>query len=1144
VGVAGLVGFFSYRSGQESINHVANHLITEVNQRIDQHLDSYLGNAQAVNQINGAAVEEKILDLNNFDQLGPYFDRQGRIFEFKQINFAGVGGRFIGVGVGPNQTRAIRTISPTDPPTLTTYAIDSQGKSGSGSLGNPVKTITSSYPNQQAWYKNAIKAGKPIWSDLAGRNAQWNPMSFMASAPVYDAQNRFQGVFGIEVELAPISDFLRSLLTQEPGSIFILDRSGLLIASSENESVAPILPGIPQPPLAIDRQNSTINQVTQLLIQKYGSLTEIASGSAKNSDGLERLTAPNFPPVFAKVNAYQDQYGLDWLVITVIPESHYLVAIQNNVKHTILIYGLTLIISTFLGIFIARRIIKPIQQLSQASDALAQGDWQESLPENNAITELNNLAISFNHMGSKLDQTRKQLEDALQESRQIYREMLQSQTDFILKLKPDTTIIFANESYCQALGLTLDEILGQKWIDTCSANNAQFTLSQLARLTPDQPLLITENRDRRSGGHVGWTQWIDQGVFDDQDQLIEIHSVGRDITLLKETEQKLRESQRFIERIAETTPSLLYIYDHIEQRNIYANRSVAEMLGYSRSEIQVMGDQLLTIISHPDDFPKVMTAMQQIKAAQDGEVIELEYRVRDAGGEWHWLLSRDIIFNRTEDGQVWQTLGTAQDITDRKNVELEVRRIQRFLTSIIENIPDMIFVKEAKTLKFLEFNKAGENLLGYSRDELLGKTDYDLFPEEQAEWFVAHDCSILHQGSMVDIPEELIQTRTQGNRILHTKKIPIVDESGKAQYLLGISEDITDQIELKNRLSQLARHTPGMLYQFRMRADGTCHFPYASEGINEIYGVTPEQVKDDATNVFDVLHPDDLERINQSIADSAANLTPWHCEYRVCLPSGNTIWVVGHSTPKREFDGSIIWHGYITDITERKAAENLLIAAKERAEEAENKLQKTQFHLERVNKTISKLLSIDGLTKIANRRCFNIRIKQEWLRLHREENPLSLLLFDVDYFKKYNDSYGHPQGDACLIRIAQCVKKVVQRPADLVARYGGEEFAVILPNTDERGAIAVAQRINAAVNQLAIAHQASQIVKHVTVSIGIATQIPQPETSVKNFIAQADVALYQAKDKGRNQSVSFSSLSEQDLEKILAIRLNRLNNRL
>ncbi|MGA1622171.1 MAG: sensor domain-containing diguanylate cyclase [Synechocystis sp.] len=593
---------------------------------------------------------------------------------------------------------------------------------------------------------------------------------------------------------------------------------------------------------------------------------------------------------------------------------------------------------------------------------------------------------------------------------------------------------------------------------------------------------------------------------------------------LSATEQALRESQHLVEKIAEMTPDLLYIYDHIEQRNVYANRSVAEMLGYSPVEIQAMGDRLLPTVIHPDDFPRVMEVLQQMKAAHDGEVIEWEYRVRDRQGALRWLVSRDIVFKRTAEGQVWQTLGAAQDITERKEFEFEVQRIQNFLSSIIENIPDIIFVKDAKTLKYITLNQAFENILGFSKDDFLGKTDYDLFPADQADLFASQDSMILSQGEMLTFPGIEIQTHSQENRILRTKKIPIFDDSGQVQYLLGISEDVTEQLELENRLSQLARHAPGMLYQFHLKPDGTTCLPYVSEGIREIYGVGPEEVKHNAQVLFDVVYQNDVEQLNQSIFHSAERLTPWRCEFRICLTDKTITWLLGYATPRREADGSTIWHGYITDITEQKVAESLLIAEKERAEAAELQLQKAQIHLERVNQRLNKLLDLDGLTKVANRRCFNIRLKQEWVRLYRDQKPLSLILFDVDYFKNYNDCYGHPQGDTCLTKIAQRAKKVVQRPADLVARYGGEEFAVILPNTDAQGAMMVAQKINEAVHRLAIAHQGSDVADHVTVSLGVATQIPHSDSSVTSLIAQADAALYQAKNQGRNQVVSFTAV--------------------
>jgi diguanylate cyclase (GGDEF)-like protein len=238
------------------------------------------------------------------------------------------------------------------------------------------------------------------------------------------------------------------------------------------------------------------------------------------------------------------------------------------------------------------------------------------------------------------------------------------------------------------------------------------------------------------------------------------------------------------------------------------------------------------------------------------------------------------------------------------------------------------------------------------------------------------------------------------------------------------------------------------------------------------------------------------------------------------------IWVLGSATPQREADSSTIWHGYITDISDRKQAEFLLISEKERAEEAELKLQKTQINLKRINKRLLKLIDTDSLTRIANRRCFNIRFKQEWKRLLREQKPLSLILFDVDYFKNYNTCYGHPQGDRCLIKIAQTAQKNVARSSDLVARIGGEEFAVILPNTDLQGAKVVAEKIRLAIYSLELAHPDSEVENKVTISLGIMSVIPAIGQSAKNLIEQADQALFQAKEQGRNQSVIFSPIPD------------------
>ncbi len=162
------------------------------------------------------------------------------------------------------------------------------------------------------------------------------------------------------------------------------------------------------------------------------------------------------------------------------------------------------------------------------------------------------------------------------------------------------------------------------------------------------------------------------------------------------------------------------------------------------------------------------------------------------------------------------------------------------------------------------------------------------------------------------------------------------------------------------------------------------------------------------------------------------------------------------------------------------------------------------------------LANLDALTKIANRRRFDGTLETEWLRSYRTQEPLSMLALDIDFFKAYNDLYGHPTGDDCLNRVAQAIASKVTRSTDLVARTGGEEFNIILPNTSLEGASAVALKVLKAVQGLKIEHHGSQIEKIVTVSIGVASVIPVTSFSPRGLMLATDQALYQAKEDGRN----------------------------
>ncbi|SDX43739.1 diguanylate cyclase (GGDEF) domain-containing protein [Allochromatium warmingii] len=178
---------------------------------------------------------------------------------------------------------------------------------------------------------------------------------------------------------------------------------------------------------------------------------------------------------------------------------------------------------------------------------------------------------------------------------------------------------------------------------------------------------------------------------------------------------------------------------------------------------------------------------------------------------------------------------------------------------------------------------------------------------------------------------------------------------------------------------------------------------------------------------------------------------------------------------------------------------------------------RNQINLKLRTDRLEQVAMQDGLTQIPNRRYFDQKLTEEWTRLLRNGQSLSLLMIDIDHFKPYNDHYGHGAGDECLRRVAQALYQVPQRPTDLVARYGGEEFAVILPETDRLGTAHLAQRLLDAVRALALEHAYSEVAPQVTISVGMATHSPdQPYYDAEALKQGADQALYQAKARGRN----------------------------
>lgn len=244
-------------------------------------------------------------------------------------------------------------------------------------------------------------------------------------------------------------------------------------------------------------------------------------------------------------------------------------------------------------------------------------------------------------------------------------------------------------------------------------------------------------------------------------------------------------------------------------------------------------------------------------------------------------------------------------------------------------------------------------------------------------------------------------------------------------------------------------------------------------------------------NVSNLVHGDDLKIIPSQL-DRLHSGISIQVERRLQTVSG--IYLLCEESGKRLKDNLVIL--LYRDITERKIAE---------------------MALERANQALDKLAHIDGLTHVANRRKFDKVLEAEWLRMYREKKCLGLVLADVDFFKQFNDLYGHQVGDDCLVSIATALNSVIHRPGDLVARYGGEEFVIVLPDTNVEGCLKIARIMKEKIESLQIEHANSSVSSYVTISLGVAVLSPDKTDNRADLIGLADKALYRAKEEGRNR---------------------------
>ncbi len=448
-----------------------------------------------------------------------------------------------------------------------------------------------------------------------------------------------------------------------------------------------------------------------------------------------------------------------------------------------------------------------------------------------------------------------------------------------------------------------------------------------------------------------------------------------------------------------------------------------------------------------------------------------------------------------------------------RRLVVEANDYRNRYAATIDNLAEGVYMRALTDGRMISANKALVALNGYDNcDQML-----DVVNGPDSYWYVDPEREpefhrlLERDGEVRDFISEIYRYRTC-ERLWVTEQARIIrdEKTGDPLFYAGSVRDITPEIrqhQVEERLEKLANNLPGGLFQLVRHPDGRFSCPYVSDSFASLFGLTGKLNKLDPNDHLSRVDPRDLTDYLRSLHASAEELALWNQEFRCRLETGATVWLLVTATPERQVDGSIIWHGYISDISERKMAE----------------------------RRIHRLAYYDSLTDLPNRRLFTSRLESAMASVRRHGEYGALIFLDLDNFKALNDTRGHEVGDTLLrlaaTRLGQCV-----REQDTVGRYGGDEFMVLLGELGSDRDLAEIRLAAAArniLNGFAVAFDLSGQPHVATPSIG-AVIFDGVDRSARNLINEADLAMYEAKKNGRNNFVIFDDAAGEIEERRLA----------
>lgn len=526
----GLTGWLSMRQGQRAVNQVASQLRASVSDSIVDNLEDFLADSRLVNQLNADAIAMGQVDPTDEMAVFRHFMQQSQQFsQIDSIFWGRANGEFVGhttmgqpghqfMRGGPSLDNRIefREVDPsTDQPTTLIQA-------------------TPGWNTQtRPWYRTAVQAGKPTWNQIFPYHA-FPRLAMSSSQPVYDQNGVLLGVLGNNFFLTHISRFLREMPIGEHGQAYIMERSGLLVAASNDAEIYRVVDNRPQRSYSVTSADPRIRASAQLLLNQTGWDADLIQPQQTEFWlGRDRQ--------FMQVATLKDADGLDWLIVVIMPESDFMAAIEASRRNTVILCTLALAGAIASGLYTSRWITRPLSAFGSASQAIAEGDLDQEI-SHTGLRELEGLAQAFNRMADRLElsfgdlqRSKAEVERAnaeIQQQAALFRLMAENMSDFICLHDLDGTYLYVSPSVEWLLGYTPETLIEMhpsslvhpEDVPQC---NRYLSLPH-AELTPDPAPVVC--RMRHQQGHYLWLETFTRPITDDAGVVVQIQTASRDVT--------------------------------------------------------------------------------------------------------------------------------------------------------------------------------------------------------------------------------------------------------------------------------------------------------------------------------------------------------------------------------------------------------------------------------------------------------------------------------------------------------------------------------------------------------------------------------------------------------------------------------------